>query len=269
MSGGGLNTALRVFWYALLLFLYAPLAVVVVFSFNSINSSARFEGFSLQWYERLFGNEVIMHALSNTAALALVSTLIAVVIGGMLGYGFYRYRLGRWSWLVWLIYLPVIMPDIVFGIAEMTFFVAIHQWLGILAPGLGTMIIAHVTFQVPFVALLVNARLLALDASLFEAAQDLYAAPWQRLRFFLLPVLRPALAASFLLALTLSIDDFVISFFTAGPESTTLPIYIWSAIRKGVTPEINAIATIMIASVFLIAMVSMLGGRRRQQSTAK
>lgn len=264
-----LPVTLRVFWYALLLFLYAPLAVVVAFSFNSINSSARFAGFSLQWYERLFANEVIMHALWNTTVLALASTLIAVLIGGMLGYGFYRYRLGQLSWLVWLIYLPVIMPDIVFGIAEMTFFVAINRWLGILAPGLGTMIIAHVTFQVPFVALLVNARLLALDASLFEAAQDLYAGPWQRLRFFLLPVLRPAIAASFLLALTLSIDDFVISFFTAGPESTTLPIYIWSAIRKGITPEINAIATLMIAAVFLIAVVSMLGGRRRRESTAR
>ncbi len=266
MSRGRLTAFLRGFWYALMLFLYAPLLVVVVFSFNSINSSARFAGFSLDWYKRLFANDVIMQALWNTAVLATVSTLIAVVIGGMLGYGFYRYRLGRLSWLVWLIYLPVIMPDIVFGIAEMTFFVLINQWLGILAPGLGTMIIAHVTFQVPFVALLVNARLLALDPSLFEAAQDLYASPWQRLSAFLLPTLRPAIAASFLLALTLSIDDFVISFFTAGPESTTLPIYIWSAIRKGVTPEINAIATLMIATVFLIAMLSMLGGRRRRTS---
>ncbi len=264
MKTSRLQVGLRFFWYALLVFLYAPLAVVVVFSFNSINSSARFAGFSLEWYRRLFANDVIMDALWNTVVLASVSTTIAVVVGGLLGYGFFRYRLGRLSWLVWLIYLPVIMPDIVFGIAEMTFFVLINQWLGILAPGLGTMVIAHVTFQVPFVALLVNARLLALDASLFEAAQDLYASPWQRLRFFIIPLLRPAIAASFLLALTLSIDDFVISFFTAGPDSTTLPIYIWSAIRKGITPEVNAIATLMIATVFVLAAISLLGQRQRK-----
>ncbi|MEX0448459.1 ABC transporter permease [Spiribacter sp. 221] len=273
MRRGGLEYALRAFWIVLLVFLYAPLAVVVFFSFNSINSSARFAGFSLQWYERLFRNEAIISALTNTVVLATVSTLIAVIIGGLLGYGFYRYRLGRLSWLVWLIYLPVIMPDIVFGIAEMTFFVAINERLGILSPGLGTMVIAHVTFQVPFVALLVNARLLSLDPQLFEACHDLYAGPWQRARFFLLPVLRPAILSSFLLALTLSIDDFVISFFTAGPQSTTLPIYIWSAIKKGVTPEVNAIATLMIGSVFVVALFSLLaqqgssGGKQSKGGT--
>ena len=261
MRSRRLDRALQVFWMMLLVFLYAPLAVVVFFSFNSINSSARFAGFSLQWYERVFRNEAIVSALTNTVILAVVSTLIAVVIGGLLGYGFYRHRLGRLSWLVWLIYLPVIMPDIVFGIAEMTFFVAINERLGILSPGLTTMVIAHVTFQVPFVALLVNARLLSLDPQLFEACHDLYAGPWQRARFFLLPVLRPAILSSFLLALTLSIDDFVISFFTAGPQSTTLPIYIWSAIKKGVTPEVNAIATLMIASVFIVALFSLLAQR--------
>jgi len=255
------HMALRGFWYLLLLFLYAPLAVVVFYSFNSINSSARFAGFSLKWYRQLFGNEAILDAMANTVVLAVGSTAIAVVIGGALGYGLYRYRLRRWGWLIWLIYLPVIMPDIIFGIAEMTFFVAINDWLGLLAPGLSTMLIAHVTFQVPFVALLVNARLLALDPQLFEACEDLYARPWQRARFFLIPVLMPAIASSLLLALTLSIDDFVISFFTAGPDSTTLPIFIWSAIKKGVTPEINAVATLLIVAVFLMAAVSLMARR--------
>ncbi len=267
MTGRSLALALRGFWYLLLVFLYAPLAVVVFYSFNAINSSARFAGFSLTWYEQLFSNDAIIGALLNTVALALTSSLIAIVIGGMLGYGFYRYRLRRLSWLIWLIYLPMVMPDIIFGIAEMIFFIAIDERLGILGPGLGTMIIAHVTFQVPFVALLVNARLLALDPQLFEASQDLYASPWQRARFFLLPVLSPAIVSSFLLALTLSIDDFVISFFTAGPESTTLPIYIWSAIKKGVTPEVNAIATLMIGSVFFMALISLVVQRRPSASS--
>ena len=258
MTTPWLERGLRVFWWALMAFLYAPHAVVVFFSFNQINSSARFAGFSLQWYERLFANDVILSALANTLILAATSTTIAVVIGGFLGYGLYRYRRWRLGWLIWLIYLPVVMPDIVFGIAEMTFFVTLSDFVPVLSPGLSTMVIAHVTFQVPFVALLVNARLLALDAQLFEVCADLYAAPWQRAWFFILPVLRPAIIGSVLLALTLSIDDFVISFFTAGPDSTTLPIYIWSAIKKGVTPEVNAIATLMIAGVLLVALLSLL-----------
>jgi len=241
-----------------MVFLYAPLAVVVFFSFNQINSSARFAGFSWQWYERLFANEVILSALGNTVILALTSSAIAVVIGGFLGYGLYRYRRWKLGWLIWLIYLPVVMPDIVFGIAEMTFFVTLSQYIALFTPGLTTMIIAHVTFQVPFVALLVNARLLSLDAQLFEVCQDLYATPLQRARYFIVPVLTPAIIASALLALTLSIDDFVISFFTAGPDSTTLPIYIWSAIKKGVTPEVNAMATLMIAGVIGVALLSLL-----------
>ncbi|TQE98104.1 MAG: ABC transporter permease [Spiribacter salinus] len=261
-----LERSLRAFWIVLMVFLYAPLAVVVFFSFNAINSSARFAGFSLRWYERLFSNEAILSALANTAILATTSTVLGVAIGLLLGYGLYRYRHRRLAWLIWLIYLPVIMPDIVFGLSEMTFFVTLDQRFGVLSPGLGTMVIAHVTFQVPFVALLVHARLLSLDPQLFEACHDLYASPWQRARFFILPVLTPAIVASLLLALTLSIDDFVISFFTAGPDSTTLPIYIWSAIKKGVTPEVNAIATLMIVGVFLVALSSLLLQRRPDPS---
>jgi spermidine/putrescine transport system permease protein len=148
------------------------------------------------------------------------------------------------------------MPDIVYGISEMTFFITIHDLTGLLEPGLGTMIIAHVSFQVPFVALLVYSRLVGLDPTLFEATQDLYATPLQRAWHFILPVLRPAVISAFFLAFTLSIDDFVISFFTAGPESTTLPIFIWSAIKKGITPEINAISTLMILAVFTAAVIS-------------
>ncbi|MDR9432833.1 MAG: ABC transporter permease [Spiribacter sp.] len=265
MSGKNLERSLRGFWFALMMFLYAPLAVVVLFSFNSINSSARFAGFSLEWYEKLFANDAIISALVNTLVLAASSSVLAVIIGGLLGYGLYRYRRWRMGWLIWLIYLPVIMPDIVFGIAEMTFFVSLHDLFGLFKPGLSTMIIAHVTFQVPFVALLVNARLLSLDPQLFEACNDLYANPWQRARFFIFPVLWPAVLSSVLLALTLSIDDFVISFFTAGPDSTTLPIYIWSAIKKGVTPEVNAIATLMIGSVFIAALMSLFIHRRSVQ----
>ena len=248
---------MRLFWYATMVFLYAPLAVVVLFSFNAANSPARFAGFSFRWYERLMTNDALLQAFKNSLILVVSSSLIAVVFGAMLGYGMYRFRHWHLHWLVWLIYLPIVMPDVVYGISEMTFFVAMYRTFGLFEPGLGTMILAHVSFQIPFVALLVHSRLLVLDPLLFEACADLYASPLKRLRYFLLPVLWPALLASFLLAFTLSIDDFVISFFTAGPSSTTLPIYIWSAVRKGITPEVNAVAALIIAAVGIAGLAAL------------
>lgn len=247
---------LQVYWYLALAFLYAPLAIVVVFSFNATNTYARFSGFSLKWYQRLFANETIVNAFYNSLTLAVVSSCAATVIGTVLGYGMYRYRHLKLGWLIWFIYLPIVMPDIVYGISQMTFFVTIFDATGFLKPSIVTMIIAHISFQVPFVALLVFSRLVQLDPMLFEATQDLYARPWQRAWYFILPTLRAALLSAFFLSFTLSIDDFVISFFTAGPESTTLPIFIWSAIKKGITPEINAISTLMIVAVFTAAALS-------------
>lgn len=257
MTRRGFNRSLRGLWYLVVVFLYAPLAVVVLFSFNGINSAAQFSSFSLRWYGQLFSDATVMAAFKNSLTLAIVSSSIATIIGTMLGYGMYKYRHRRLAWLVWLIYLPIVMPDIVYGISEMSFFTSIHRALGILKPGLDTMIIAHVSFQVPFVALLAYSRLVGLDAQLFEACHDLYANAYQRARYFILPVLRPAIISAFFLAFTLSIDDFVISFFTSGPESTTLPIYIWSALKKGITPEVNAIATLMIGAVFAAAVIAL------------
>lgn len=257
MSGRGFNFGLRAFWYVMLFFLYAPLAVVALYSFNSINSSAVFAGVSLRWYAQLFSDEVILNAFYHSLILAIASSVIATVIGTLLGYGMYTYRHRRLGWLIWLVYLPIVMPDIVYGISQMSYFTSISNATGLFDLGLGTMIIAHVSFQVPFVALLIYSRLVGLDPQLFEACHDLYARAWQRAGYFILPTLRPAIVSSFFLAFTLSIDDFVISFFTSGPESTTLPIFIWSAIKKGVTPEVNAIATLIIGAVFAVAAVAL------------
>ncbi|WP_163560885.1 ABC transporter permease [Halomonas sp. NO4] len=255
--------ALAGFWWLTLLFLYLPLAVVALFSFNAANSAASFTGFSLRWYERLLGNEEILSALANSLVLAIVSSLIALGVGCLIGYGMYRHRHRKLGWLIVLIYLPIVLPDIVFGISEMAFFVKLHELTGLLQPGLGTMIIAHVTFQIPFVALIVYSRFVGLDPTLFEAAKDLYASPAKRARHFMLPTIKPALISAFFLSFTLSVDDFVISFFTAGPESATLPIYIWGAIKKGVSPEINAIATLMLGAVAVAAILSLVFSRRR------
>lgn len=259
-----LHRALSGFWWLTLIFLYLPLAVVVLFSFNASNSAANFTGVSLRWYHRLLGNEAILSAFSNSMVLAIVSSVIALVIGCLIGYGMYRHRQRKLGWLIVLIYLPIVLPDIVFGISEMAFFVQINRLTGLLQPGLGTMIIAHVTFQIPFVALIVYSRFVGLDPTLFEAATDLYATPVKRVVHFMLPTLKPALISAFFLSFTLSVDDFVISFFTSGPESATLPIYIWSAIKKGVSPEINAIASLMIGAVAIAAIFSMAVSRRRQ-----
>lgn len=252
------------FWWFTLAFLYLPLAVVVLFSFNASNSAANFTGVSLRWYRRLLGNAEILAAFSNSMVLAIVSSAVALVIGCLIGYGMYRHRHRKLGWLIVLIYLPLVLPDIVFGISEMAFFVQIHRLTGLLNPGLGTMIIAHVTFQIPFVALIVYSRFVGLDPTLFEAAKDLYATPIKRVVHFMLPTIKPALISAFFLSFTLSIDDFVISFFTSGPESATLPIYIWGAIKKGLSPEINAIATLMIGAVGAAALLTLAFSRRRQ-----
>lgn len=256
-----------VFWWLVMLFLYLPLAVVVLFSFNAINSSAHFAGFSLRWYTALFSNDDIIHSFNNSMVLALVSSVIALVLGSLMGYGLYRHRGSRLGWLIILIYLPIVMPDVVFGISDMAFFVRVNSVLGFLTPGLVTMIIAHVTFEIPFVALLIYARFVSLDASLFDASKDLYASPWKRMIHFIIPALKPSLVAGFFLAFTLSFDDFVISFFTSGPESSTLPIYIWGAIRRGISPQINAIGALMIFAVLIAAVISLgftLKSRKRE-----
>lgn len=251
----GFTIGLHACWYLTLAFLYIPLVYVVVFSFNAANSYARFPGLSLRWYERLLENPYLMGAFYNSVVLALTSAVIATAIGAILGYGMYRYRHLKLGWLIWFIYLPIVMPDIVYGISQMTFFVTMHEFLGILRPGMTTMIIAHISFQVPFVSLLVYSQLVRMDPLLFEATQDLYAAPLQRAWFFILPAISASLVSSFFLSITLSIDDFVISFFTSGPDSTTLPIFIWSAIKRGVTPEINAVSALMIFAVLTAGLI--------------
>ncbi|WP_353981971.1 ABC transporter permease [Salinicola endophyticus] len=264
MRRGAFHRGMTLFWWVVMAFLYLPLAVIVFYSFNSANSSAYFAGFSLRWYDKLIHNDQLLDALGNTLVLGIASSLLALVIGTLIGYGMYRHRARKLGWLIVLIYLPIVMPDIVFGISEMAFFISIDRQFGILGPSLLTMIIAHVTFQIPFVALIVYSRFVGLDPTLFEAAKDLYASPFQRARFFLLPTLKPSLIAAFFLSFTLSVDDFVISFFNAGPENATLPIYIWGAIRRGVSPEINAIATLMIGAVLIAAILSLLFNRQKQ-----
>jgi len=192
-------------------------------------------------------------------------------LGTLLGYGLCRFRkpnargfLANVPSLV--IYTPIIMPSLVFGISELIFFNFVHNSTGLLGAGLGTMVIAHITFQVPYVALTVFARLSGLDPNLFEASHDLYADGVKSFFYLIVPVVRPAIIGGFLLGITLSIDDFTISFFTSGPGSVTLPIYIYGAIaRKGISPEINALGTLMILTVMVLAFGNFLYTLQRER----
>ena len=243
-------------------FLYLPMLAVVVFSFNASDRGLDWGGFTTQWYQQLVHNEFILRAAWNTLLLALVSTAISTVIGTMLAIGMYRFpwkpRSARQLNL--LLHLPVVTPDIIFAVALVIAFSVIRHFTGLFNLGMASMIVGHVTFQISFVALAVRGRLELIGHDVEEAACDLYAGYWRVLTRVLLPMLKPGIMAGAMLAFTLSLDDFVISFFTAGPKSTTLPLFIYASVKRGVTPEIHALSTIVllltICSVVLMQTLS-------------
>lgn len=247
--------------------LYTPLALVAYYSFTP-GPAGLFHAYHL-----LFTDSAVFTALQRSLILALGSATCSTALGTLLGYGLCRFRNRAASGVLshipsLIIYTPIIMPSIVFGISELIFFNLVHSATGLFAAGLQTMIIAHITFQVPYVALTVFARLAGLDPYMFEASYDLYADGWKSFWHLVVPVVQPAIIGGFMLGITLSIDDFTISFFTAGPGSVTLPIYIYSAIaRKGISPEINAIGTLMISTIIILALVHFfITGRRERAS---
>lgn len=237
--------------------LYTPLALVAFYSFAPAPNQL---GHSVHGYAVLMRDGSVGAALQRSLLLALTSAVVSTALGTLLGYGLSRFRVPNAKGFAanlpsLIIYTPIIMPSLVFGISELIFFNFINQYTGLLGAGLSTMVVAHITFQVPYIALTVFARLAGLDPNLFEASHDLYANGVKSFLFLTVPVVRPAIIGGFLLAITLSIDDFTISFFTAGPGSVTLPIYIYGAIsRKGISPEINALGTLMIGIIMVLAI---------------
>lgn len=247
-------TAHGVLCYA---FLYLPILVLVAFSFNASRYSGLWRGFTLQWYQALFSNAALGAALQTSLVVALASTAISTVLGTAVALGLERFAFRFRPLMDVLLYLPIIIPDIAMAVMLLLFFVLTRVPLGV-----GTIIISHVAFNVSYVALVVRARLAYFDVSLEEAAQDLYADEWQTFRKVTLPLLMPGILGGALLAFTLSLDDFVITFFVSGPGATTLPLRVYSMIKLGVTPEINALSTLMLlASVGLIALSGALSRR--------
>jgi ABC-type spermidine/putrescine transport system permease subunit II/spermidine/putrescine-binding protein len=239
-------------------FLYAPITVVALYSFNARRYGMVWSGFTTEWYRQLLRSPEKILAAENTIVLAITSTAVSTVLGTMLGYGLSRYAFPGKKLFAWLMYIPVVIPDIVMAVAMLLFFSLLRGWIGLFELGLPTMILAHITFQIPFVAIVVRSRMAGMDPAIEEAARDLGADGWQTFRHVTLPMITPGVVAGALLAFTLSLDDFVVSFFTAGPGSTTLPILIYSSVKRGITPDINALSTlIVLASIAATVLMSL------------
>ena len=242
-----------------LTFLYAPIALLIVYSFNAGRAVNVWSGFSTKWYGALFHDKQLMNALWITLRIGVVSASLATILGVMAAVALSRggrYR-GR-ALFSGLVYAPLVMPEVITGLSLLLLFVAVG-----LGRGFWTVVMSHTTFTLCYVAVVVQARLATFDRSLEEAAQDLGCPPWRAFFAITLPNILPAVAAGWMLALILSLDDLVIASFTAGPGSTTLPMRIYSAVRLGVSPEINAISTLLIGAVAIAIAAYGLASRRR------
>ncbi|MEK4026996.1 MULTISPECIES: ABC transporter permease subunit [Bacillaceae] len=232
-------------------FLYVPIVILVAYSFNDSKLNAVWKGFTFEWYAKLWTNTSILEAAKISLTVGFFSTAISTMLGTLVAVGMYRYQFRGKGIIDAMLYVPLVMSEIVMGIALLAFFSMVQIPLG-----MGTLLVAHVTFSIPFVVVVINARLKGFDQSIEEASKDLGANEWQTFRLITFPLLGPAIAASAMLAFTISIDDVIVSFFVAGPDSTTLPLQIFSMVRHGVTPEINALSTLMLVVTLTFVIVA-------------
>lgn len=241
------------------IFLYAPIISLAVFSFNDAKSMAKWNGFSLRWYQELFQNERILNALYYTILIAIVASVIATIVGTITAIGIHKMRQGKVRGILLNInYLPVLNPDIVTGVALMSLFVFVKLEFGFI-----TMLLSHIVFDIPYVILAVLPKLKQLPANIEDAAMDLGATPWYALRKVVLPQIKPGIVSGMLIAFTMSIDDFVISFFTTGNGVTNLAIEVYSMTRRGLTPEINALSTLMFVAVLILLLLSNIAANKK------
>ena len=235
------------------LFLFLPIFVIILFYFNKSKMNIIFEGFTLEWYKTLFFNKSLLNALLNTLLVALSSTLISTVIGTISAYALKKYNFPFKKIINELLYIPIVIPEIVLGISLLCIYTFLKLELGLF-----TLILAHVSFSIPFVIISVRSVLDRMESNIEEASSDLGASKLKTFFYITIPTLMPGILSGANLALTLSLDDVVISYFTAGPSSTTLPLYIYSMIKTGVTPSVNALITIMLLVIFIILTLSTL-----------
>ena len=259
---------MRLWLFGVFFFLYAPLVALITFSFNDSKRNTVWRGFTLGYYVKLFNDQNLLIAFANSLTIALMATLISLVIGALAAVLLWRYRfVGRVA-VEGAFTLPIVVPEICMGVAMLLFFTRVLPWPNnlIWPLSLGSITIAHVSFCFPFVALVVGARLASFNKEQEEAARDLGANDWQAFRDVLVPHMRPALIAGALLAFTLSLDDFVITFFTSGPDTITFPVKVYSMLRFSVTPEVNAASTMLIVlTIVLMALMMVMQGRAQKK----
>ena len=246
------------------MFLFLPIFILILFSFNTSKLNIMFEGFTLRWYKELFSNTMLIEALWNTLLVALISTLVATVIGTISAYALKRFDFKFKKFINELLYIPVIIPEIVLGISLLCIYAFLKIELGMF-----TLILSHIAFSIPFVIINVNSSIDSMNLNIEQAASDLGASKLKTFFYVVMPSIMPGILSGAQLAFTLSLDDVVISYFTAGPDSNTLPLQIFSMIKTGVTPDVNALITILLLMIFTGLFVSMSFSLRKIKKEAK
>lgn len=246
------------------IFLFLPILVLIVFSFNTSRLNIVFEGFTLYWYGELFRNPMLLEALWNTLFVAIISTVVSTIIGTISSYALKKFDFPFKKFINELLYIPIVIPEIVLGISLLCIYALLKIELGMF-----TLILSHIAFSIPFVIINVNSVMDMMNPNLEEAASDLGASKLKTFFHVVLPSLVPGILSGAQLALTLSLDDVVISYFTAGPESNTLPLQVFSMIKTGVTPDVNALITILLLIIFVTLFLSMSLSLRKMRKEAK
>ena len=259
-----LKTLSKVYMGLVLMFLYVPIFVLIVFSFNETKSRSVFSGFTLDWYAKLFRNEVIISSLMNTIIIAVIASIAATLLGTLAAIGINSMRKVPKAIVMNITNMPIVNPEIVTGVSLMLLFVFFAARMN-LEFGFVTLVIAHITFDVPYVILNVMPKFRQMDPNLFEAAQDLGCSPFTALRKVILPEIMPGVVSGFLMSFTFSLDDFVISYFTSGSTSQTLPITIYSMTRRKISPEINALSTLLFVVVVIVLVVKHIIETKQEQ----
>ena len=252
----GMSLLHRLFglWTALiLLFLYLPITLLVIYSFNASRLNIVWQGFTFDWYHQLFNNKPLIDSLNNSLIIASITTLLSVLLGTAAAWLLYRYRLPMGKTILSLIYIPIVIPEVIMGVSLLILFATLSRNLGLpLKLGFLTVILSHVTFCFPFVMVTIQARLAGIDPSLEEAAMDLGATPWHAFWLVILPYLLPAIISGALMSFTLSMDELIVTYFTTGPQSITLPIKVFGMAKVGLNPMLNAVSAVFIVGTALL-----------------
>ena len=240
------------------LFLYLPIIILVVYSFNSSQMNIIFENWTFDWYKEIFHNADLVEAFLNTLLVAVVSTVLSTIIGTISAYGLYKYNFPFKNYINALIYIPIVIPEIVLGISLLSIYTLMKLELSII-----TIILSHIAFSIPFVIVSIRTNLSSQTKVLEEAAKDLGASSFKTFTKVILPTIMPGIISGATLAFTLSLDDVVISYFTSGPGSLTLPLYIYSVIKTGITPDVNALTSLMLLfTLILLISITIIQSRK-------